>query len=44
MKETDSINSYQAQVWQNRLGTLDRLLSYGETRFLESKTSDAETS
>ena len=34
MNKTDSINSYQAQVWQNRLGTLDRLLSYGETRVL----------
>ena len=30
VKETKSIESYQAQVWENRLDTLDRLLSYGE--------------
>ncbi|MGL5939618.1 MAG: glycoside hydrolase family 10 protein [Waterburya sp.] len=34
LKETQSVDVYQAQVWQNRLDTLDRLLSYGEKRFL----------
>ncbi|GAB4529069.1 MAG: family 10 glycosylhydrolase [Pleurocapsa sp.] len=41
MKETKSIDSYQAKIWQNRLNTLDRLLSYGEKRILpqNNKTS-----
>ncbi len=34
MASTKSINSYQAQVWQNRLDALERLLSYGEKRML----------
>jgi uncharacterized lipoprotein YddW (UPF0748 family) len=34
MKETKSIDSYQAKIWQNRLNALDRLLSYGEKRIL----------
>lgn len=34
MKETQAIDKYQAQVWQNRLDTLDRLLSYGENKVL----------
>ena len=29
VEQSKSINPYQAQVWQNRLDTLDRLLSYG---------------
>ena len=29
VKQSKNINAYQAQVWQNRLDTLDRLLSYG---------------
>ncbi|MGF1540953.1 MAG: glycoside hydrolase family 10 protein [Pleurocapsa sp.] len=37
MKQTKSINDHQAQVWENRLGTLDRLLSYGEKRVLKGK-------
>lgn len=40
MKETKNIQPHQAQVWQNRLNTLDRLLSYGEKRVLNS---DAKT-
>ena len=35
MKETKSIDPYQARVWQNRLNTLDRLLSYGEKKILD---------
>ena len=34
MKQTKSIDTYQAQVWQNRLDALDRLLSYGERKLL----------
>lgn len=34
VKETKSIESYQAQVWENRLDALERLLSYGEKRIL----------
>jgi uncharacterized lipoprotein YddW (UPF0748 family) len=34
MQNTKSIDPYQAQAWQNRLTTLDRLLSYGERRVL----------
>jgi uncharacterized lipoprotein YddW (UPF0748 family) len=40
MKDTESIDDYQARVWENRLGTLDRLLSYGETRVLGRKAAD----
>ena len=32
MKDSQTINTYQTEVWQNRLETLDRLLSYGESR------------
>ncbi len=35
MKETKSIDTYQAKVWGNRLDTLDRLLSYGEKKVLK---------
>ena len=34
MAETKSVDTYQATVWQNRLNTLDRLLSYGENKIL----------
>lgn len=34
MKEADRIDLYQVQVWQNRLNSLDRLLSYGEHKVL----------
>ena len=34
MKEADRIDLYQVQVWQNRLNSLDRLLSYGENKVL----------
>ena len=34
MQETKNIEGYQAKVWQNRLDTLDRLLSYGERKVL----------
>lgn len=34
MKETKGVDLYQAKVWQNRLDTLDRLLSYGEKKIL----------
>lgn len=37
MQETESVDPYQAQVWENRLGTLGRLLSYGETKVLQRK-------
>lgn len=36
MKQTKEIDSYQVQVWQNRLDTLDRLLSYGERKALNA--------
>ena len=29
MQQVESVDKYQARVWQNRLDTLDRLLSYG---------------
>ena len=32
--KTKDINVYQARVWQNRLNTLDRILSYGEKKIL----------
>lgn len=34
MKANKNISIYQAQIWQNRLDTLDRLLSYGEKKVL----------
>lgn len=37
IKENKSINSYQTQVWENRLETMSRLLAYGENRFLSAK-------
>ena len=37
MKETNAVDRYQARVWQNRLDTLDRLLSYGENKVLNPK-------
>ena len=36
IKQTQNIDVYQAQVWQSRLDTLDRLLSYGERKTLNS--------
>ncbi|WP_019506686.1 glycoside hydrolase family 10 protein [Pleurocapsa sp. PCC 7319] len=35
MEETKSIDAYQVKVWENRLNTLDRLLSYGENKVLK---------
>jgi hypothetical protein len=35
MKDTESIDDYQAEVWSNRLSTIDRLLSYGEQKVLK---------
>ena len=37
MKQNEEITPYQTQVWQNRLESLARLLSYGENRFLSSQ-------
>ncbi|MGD1917702.1 MAG: glycoside hydrolase family 10 protein [Pleurocapsa sp.] len=34
IEETNSVNVYQGQVWQNRLDTLDRLLDFGEKKVL----------
>ena len=34
MNQTKGVDVYQAKVWQNRLDTLDRLLSYGEKKTL----------
>ena len=39
MASTKSIDSYQAQVWQNRLDALERLLSYGEKRMLQQEST-----
>ncbi len=36
MKQTQNIDVYQVAVWQNRLDTLDRLLSYGERKTLDN--------
>ncbi|MEM8674632.1 MAG: family 10 glycosylhydrolase [Cyanobacteria bacterium P01_G01_bin.67] len=36
MAQTKDIDKYQAQVWQSRLDALDRLLSYGERKSLDS--------
>ena len=38
MEKSTTINSYQVQVWENRLDTLDRLLSYGEKNILNDST------
>ena len=37
MEQSKNISPYQRIVWQNRLDTLDRLLSYGEKRMLAVK-------
>ena len=39
MENTKKIDPYQAQVWQNRLSTLDRLLSYGERKVLHQTST-----
>ncbi|WP_425461548.1 glycoside hydrolase family 10 protein [Hyella patelloides] len=36
MEQNKTINTYQAQVWENRLETLTRLLNYGENRILSA--------
>lgn len=36
MNKTKGIDVYQVTVWQNRLDTLDRLLSYGERKTLNT--------
>ncbi len=38
MEQSIDISPYQIQVWENRLDTLDRLLSYGETNVLNNPT------
>ena len=40
MEQSNTIDSYQVEVWQNRLDTLDRLLSYGEKRVLDNTGSE----
>ena len=40
MEQSNIIDSYQVEVWQNRLDTLDRLLSYGEKRVLDNTGSE----
>ena len=43
MKQSQTIEPYQLQVWQNRLDTLDRLLSYGEKKVLnQSKKASVD--
>ncbi len=34
MAKTKGVDAYQAQVWKNRLDTLDRILNYGEKKIL----------
>ena len=34
VRKTQDIDVYQGRVWQNRLDTLDRILSYGEKKIL----------
>ena len=34
IEEDSNIDAYQGEVWQNRLDTLDRLLSFGEKKIL----------
>ncbi|MEM8722909.1 MAG: family 10 glycosylhydrolase [Cyanobacteria bacterium P01_G01_bin.39] len=41
IEEANSIDQYQAQIWQNRLDTLARLLNYGERKLLDSDRSMA---
>ncbi|MGB5714789.1 MAG: family 10 glycosylhydrolase [Waterburya sp.] len=36
MEQTKDVDAYQAKVWQSRLDTLDRLLSYGERKSLNN--------
>ena len=36
MSQTKGVDVYQVKVWQNRLDTLDRLLSYGERKTFNS--------
>ena len=36
MSQTKGVDVYQVKVWQNRLDTLDRLLSYGERKTLNA--------
>ena len=36
MSQTKEIDVYQVKVWQNRLDSLDRLLSYGERKTLNA--------
>ena len=40
MKQTKNIDRYQAEVWQNRLDTLDRLLSYGTRKRFERSVTN----
>ena len=44
IEQSTTINPYQVQVWENRLDTLDRLLSYGEKKMLNNSTSVSLTS
>lgn len=37
IEEAQTVDLYQGQVWQNRLDTVDRLLSYGEKKVLNRK-------
>ncbi|MDJ0744120.1 MAG: family 10 glycosylhydrolase [Xenococcaceae cyanobacterium MO_167.B27] len=37
IEENKTISPYQAAVWQNNLASLERLLSYGDSRFLQDK-------
>jgi uncharacterized lipoprotein YddW (UPF0748 family) len=38
MEETEIAKSYQVEAWENRLVTLDNLLSYGEHKVLNQKS------
>ncbi len=38
IEQDTTINPYQVRVWENRLDTLDRLLSYGEKNMLNDST------
>ncbi len=37
VSKTQDIDVYQGRVWQNRLNTLDRILSYGEKKILSDR-------
>ena len=37
VSKTPDIDVYQGRVWQNRLNTLDRILSYGEKKILTAR-------